>query len=66
MNFKLFVMYRFHPLPAHDLIELKIMMIILFEIFSIGLLHFNTRNSTKQLPQIKIQSTHLKKPKIET
>ena len=37
-------MYRFHPLPTHDLIELKIMMILLFEILSIGLLHSTTKN----------------------
>ena len=46
--FKLFVMYQFHPLPAHDLIELKIITVILFEIFSIRLMHSTTKNITKQ------------------
>ena len=48
--FKLFVLYRFHPLPTNDLIELKIMTVTLFEIFKIGLLHSITKTSTKQLP----------------
>ena len=53
--FKNFVMFRFHLLPALNLIELKIMMVILFEIFSIRLLHSNTENTTKELPFMKIQ-----------
>ena len=43
MNFQKFCNVPLNPLPNHGLIELKIMMAILFEIFSIELLLSNTK-----------------------
>jgi len=63
MYFRTFCNVPILFLSTHDLIELKLMMVILFEIFSIGLLHSTTKNGTKQLPQMKIQSTLKRKAK---
>ena len=54
MNFHIFVLYQFNPLPANDLIELKNMTVMQFEIFSFELLHSITKSSTKELPKMKI------------
>ena len=47
INFQSFVMYEFNPPPTNDLIELKIMTVIKFELFSFELFNYITKSNTK-------------------